>query len=139
MYGCYQYHNRISSETHNERFDAEYGSGRPSTYAQHSSTSNAIKYSTAPQEPNRKVADFWGYVFQIIFQVSLNGPFGCFFFPILSPFFSTFHNIYPSFLSTDERWSCNAYRLCLLVCSCTISDHQRLQFEFCKYELNYTI
>ncbi|XP_031120071.1 uncharacterized protein LOC116023226 [Ipomoea triloba] len=70
MYGCYQYHNRISSETHNERFDAEYGSGRPSIYAQHSSTSNAIKYSTAPQEPNRKVADFWGYVFQIIFQMN---------------------------------------------------------------------
>lgn len=37
----------------------------------------------------------------------------------------------------NECRSCNAYRLCLLVCSCTISDHQRLQFEFFDHKHAY--
>lgn len=71
MYGCYQYHNKVGGDgIDNERLDAEYGSRRLSMNVESSSSSNAAKQVGENAEQNsRQIADFWGYLFQIIFQV----------------------------------------------------------------------
>lgn len=66
MYGCYQYHNKVG----NERQDIEYSSRRLSMNVESSTSSNAAKQGMGnAEQSSRQIADFWGYVFQIIFQV----------------------------------------------------------------------
>lgn len=71
MYGCYQYHNKVGGdEIDNERLDAEYGLRRLPMNVESTSSSNAAKQAGENAVQNsRQIADFWGYLFQIIFQV----------------------------------------------------------------------
>ncbi|KAG5618157.1 hypothetical protein H5410_017981 [Solanum commersonii] len=69
MYGCYQYHNKVG----NERQDIEYSSRRLSMNVESSTSSNAAKQAMEnTEQSSRQIADFWGYVFQIIFQWIIN-------------------------------------------------------------------
>lgn len=71
MYGCYQYHNEVGGDViGNERQDIEYSSRRLSMNVESSTSSNVAKQVMEnAEESSRQIADFWGYVFQIIFQV----------------------------------------------------------------------
>lgn len=63
MYGCYKYHNKIGIDgTDIEKLDTEYGSQIPIA-AKH------MGENAEAEQPSRQVAEFWEYVFQIIFQV----------------------------------------------------------------------
>ncbi|CAK9164281.1 unnamed protein product [Ilex paraguariensis] len=73
MYGCYQYHNKVGgARIDHEEFDAEQGTSGAPRDAENSNMSNVVK-SLGPNEerPVRQIAGFWGYAFQIIFQVNL--------------------------------------------------------------------
>ena len=59
MYGCIQYHNKAGGgdRINSANFDSEQG--------------NNAKHSGPNQERDiRQTAGFWGYLFQIIFQVN---------------------------------------------------------------------
>lgn len=72
MHGCYQYHNKVGGDgIGDERQDIEYSSRRLSMNVESSSSTNAAKQvGENAEQSSRQVADFWGYVFQIIFQVN---------------------------------------------------------------------
>ncbi|XP_059657897.1 uncharacterized protein LOC132304309 isoform X2 [Cornus florida] len=82
MYGCYQYHNQVGgSRIDNGDFDAENG-----TYAENS---NVAKCSGPNAEHHvRQTAGFWGYIFQIIFQMNAGAVMltDCIFWFIIVPF-----------------------------------------------------
>lgn len=60
MYGCYKYHNKIGIDgTDIERLDTEYDS----------QNSKYMRENAEAEQPSRQIAEFWEYVFQIIFQV----------------------------------------------------------------------
>ncbi|KAH0687020.1 hypothetical protein KY284_017573 [Solanum tuberosum] len=85
MYGCYQYHNKVG----NERQDIEYSSRRLSMNVESSTSSNAAKQVMEnAEQSSRQIADFWGYVFQIIFQMNAGAVTltDCVFWFILVPF-----------------------------------------------------
>ncbi|RAL41206.1 hypothetical protein DM860_017755 [Cuscuta australis] len=73
MYGCYQYHNRvISTETHHHHHqmmisdDVEFYGSSP--IVKH--VPPPLSHHLEPAAANTKVAHFWGYIFQIIFQMN---------------------------------------------------------------------
>ncbi|XP_028055968.1 uncharacterized protein LOC114260108 [Camellia sinensis] len=62
MYGCYQYHNKVGGDR-TEDFDVEQGTN--------SNESNGKKHLESNQEHQvRQTARFWGYIFQIVFQIN---------------------------------------------------------------------
>ncbi|KAL3835210.1 hypothetical protein ACJIZ3_009946 [Penstemon smallii] len=64
VHGCYKYNNRSLGDT-------ESGSYGSSTIRQNSHVLNSTKGMDLNQEhPVREIAGFWGYVFQIIFQMN---------------------------------------------------------------------
>ncbi|XP_073298386.1 uncharacterized protein [Primulina huaijiensis] len=68
IHGCYRYKYDIKS---GNRFDTEHGSYRTSTNAHNSNVLNATKGMELNEEHlHRKIAGFWGYLFQIIFQMN---------------------------------------------------------------------
>lgn len=70
MYGCYQYHKSLGGDkVDNVEGDAEQGICATPAVLGESSNSSA-KHTSSREEFNaRRPAGFWGYVFQIIFQV----------------------------------------------------------------------
>lgn len=71
LYGCYQYHKTVGGDkVDNVEVDAEHGNFV--TPAPGESSSNAEKLTNTHGEFNntRQPAGFWGYFFQIIFQVN---------------------------------------------------------------------
>lgn len=67
MYGCFQNHNKVGGEeTYNGTSDAEQG-----TYVKNPNASKGEKHSESNQPRQvRQTAGFWGYIFQIVFQVN---------------------------------------------------------------------
>nr|XP_027122400.1 uncharacterized protein LOC113739392 isoform X1 [Coffea arabica] len=90
MYGCYQYHNRIGARYDDERVDTEHGAdGTSRNAAENSNVSNGAKdFDPSEQLHDRKIASFWGYVFQIIFQMNAGAVLltDCVFWFIIVPF-----------------------------------------------------
>ncbi|GAB4845713.1 hypothetical protein Ancab_039116 [Ancistrocladus abbreviatus] len=84
MYGCYDYHNKVGGErADNDRADAEQG------YSVNGEVSNAAKNASSnEQNPADEVAGFWGYVFQVIFQMNAGAVIltDCVFWFIIVPF-----------------------------------------------------
>lgn len=82
MNGCYQYHNKLGHGRNEIRnFDAERGMN---PYA-----SIGAKYKGSNQEVHdREIAGFWGYVFQILFQMNAGAVMltDCVFWFIIVPF-----------------------------------------------------
>lgn len=72
MYGCYTYHNKVGGDgIHNLEGDAEQGTQGASEPAENTDATNSAK-NFGPNEVighDRQIAGFWGYVFQVIFQV----------------------------------------------------------------------
>lgn len=63
IYGCYQYHNKVGGDNTEDDPESS-GDGKQM---------QAIGGGGASQDHHdRKIAGFWGYVFQIIFQVQEN-------------------------------------------------------------------
>ncbi|KNA13577.1 hypothetical protein SOVF_115390 [Spinacia oleracea] len=92
MYGCYDYHQKISGDrVHSEGIDAERGGYFASI---NDGAPNAIKTSFSPQQVldrQRATAGFWGYVLQIIFQMNAGAVMltDCVFWFIIVPFLAT--------------------------------------------------
>ncbi|GAA0168690.1 hypothetical protein LIER_23351 [Lithospermum erythrorhizon] len=108
MYGCFQYHNKVGGlgiQTENfdeengahgaskiigsQRFDSEHGAYAVSTRMQQDDAGNSTGKSLGPiEEPPRQIAGFWGYIFQIIFQMNAGAVMltDCIFWFILVPF-----------------------------------------------------
>ncbi|KAL7167364.1 hypothetical protein ACSBR2_037930 [Camellia fascicularis] len=64
MYGCHQYHNKVGGDR-TEDFDVEQGTN--------SNESNGEKHLESNQKHRvRQTARFWGYIFQIVFQLIIN-------------------------------------------------------------------
>ena len=64
IYGCYQYHNKVGGDR-SEELDEERASRGEITNLPHDAKIIGAK---SPRHP-RQVAGFWGYTFQIMFQV----------------------------------------------------------------------
>ncbi|KAL2935961.1 hypothetical protein RDABS01_019079 [Bienertia sinuspersici] len=92
MYGCYDYHQKVSGDrVHSEGIDAERGAYLTSVNV---GTSNAIKSSFSTQQVldhPRAIAGFWGYVFQVIFQMNAGAVMltDCVFWFIIVPFLAS--------------------------------------------------
>ncbi|XP_021718913.1 uncharacterized protein LOC110686626 isoform X1 [Chenopodium quinoa] len=92
MYGCYDYHQKISGDrVHSEGIDAERG---VYLVPMNGGTPNAIKASFSTQQilhRPRATAGFWGYVFQVIFQMNAGAVIltDCVFWFIIVPFLAT--------------------------------------------------
>ena len=71
MRGCYQYHKKAGGDrVDNVEVDTEQGSCVSTSDSQDSKMSNPSKISGPNTQCHvREPAGFWGYVFQIIFQV----------------------------------------------------------------------
>ncbi|KZV52151.1 hypothetical protein F511_07106 [Dorcoceras hygrometricum] len=68
IHGCYRYRNEIHR---GDRFDTEHGSYRTSTNGHNSNVLNVAKGMEHNEEHvHRRIAGFWGYLFQIIFQMN---------------------------------------------------------------------
>ncbi|XP_055828851.1 uncharacterized protein LOC129896892 isoform X1 [Solanum dulcamara] len=121
MYGCYQYHNKVGGDgIGNERADAEYGSRRLTVNIESNSSTNAAKQvGENAEQSSRQIADFWGYVFQIIFQMNAGAVTltDCVFWFILVPFLTirgynlnfwiiNMHSINVVFLLGDTALNC---------------------------------
>ncbi|KAK3033521.1 hypothetical protein RJ639_032750 [Escallonia herrerae] len=120
MHGCYQYHNKVGGgRIDNDEFGYEQGSYGASAQAQNSNMSNAAKY-LGPEEPHvRQVAGFWGYLFQIIFQMNAGAVMltDCVFWFVMVPFLEikdydlnfwivAMHSINAVFLLGDTALNC---------------------------------
>ncbi|KAJ0048083.1 hypothetical protein Pint_15462 [Pistacia integerrima] len=88
IYGCYQYQKRLCGEkVGNLEMDAENGTYVAS--AQGENSNNAAKVTNTDEEAHvRQRAGFWGYAFQIIFQMSAGAVLltDCVFWFIIVPF-----------------------------------------------------
>ncbi|KAJ4712356.1 UDP-N-acetylglucosamine-N-acetylmuramyl-pyrophosphoryl-undecaprenol N-acetylglucosamine protein [Melia azedarach] len=89
LYGCYQYHKTVGGDkVDNVEVDAEHGNFV--TPAPGESSSNAEKLTNTHGEFNntRQPAGFWGYFFQIIFQMNAGAVLltDCVFWFIIVPF-----------------------------------------------------
>ena len=60
MYGCFEYHNKVGSN------ELEQGNNR----ALQAGVPKNFNVRASRHCPPRKIAGFWAYVFQIIFQVT---------------------------------------------------------------------
>ncbi|XAR50194.1 hypothetical protein NMG60_11004450 [Bertholletia excelsa] len=118
MYGCYKYHNKVSGiGADNENFDAEQGNYGAS------SSSNGTKHLGNNQDCRvRQIAGFWGYVFQIIFQMNAGAVMltDCVFWFIIVPFLTikdyelnfliiNMHTINAVFLIGDTALNCLSF------------------------------
>ncbi|CAL5444611.1 unnamed protein product [Camellia sinensis] len=111
MYGCYQYHNKVGGDR-TEDFDVEQGTN--------SNESNGEKHSESNQEHRvRQTAGFWGYIFQIVFQMNAGAVMltDCVFWFIIVPFLAikdydlnfliiNMHTINAVFLLGDTALNC---------------------------------
>ncbi|XAR72617.1 hypothetical protein NMG60_11019324 [Bertholletia excelsa] len=73
LYGCFKYQNMAGGDgTNNQEFDAEQNSyGGDHRYARNSNAPNGSKHLRTSQGHDvHQIAGFWGYVFQIIFQMN---------------------------------------------------------------------
>ncbi|KAH7550473.1 hypothetical protein JRO89_XS13G0198800 [Xanthoceras sorbifolium] len=91
MYGCYQYHKSVSGDkVDNVEGDAEQGTFvvPPSHGGENSNSSAKIRNSLEESHGRRRSAGMWGYVFQIIFQMSAGAVLltDCVFWFIIVPF-----------------------------------------------------
>ncbi|KAK9066472.1 hypothetical protein SSX86_013794 [Deinandra increscens subsp. villosa] len=80
IYGCYQYHNKVGGDS-SDKLDEE--------QAQISNLPNTTKYMGHKDHNHpRKVAGFWGYIFQIMFQMQAGAVVltDCVFWFIIVPF-----------------------------------------------------
>lgn len=69
IYGCYQYHNKVGGDnTEDEMLDPESSGDGKQMQPVGGGASQDHHH-----QPDRKIAGFWGYVFQIIFQVRETG------------------------------------------------------------------
>ncbi|KAK6920693.1 hypothetical protein RJ641_014371 [Dillenia turbinata] len=88
MYGCYQYRNRVPRVTHG-KLDTKRGTYTNEASRENSNRSNMTK-NLGPNEPynDRQPAGFWGYVFQIIFQMNAGAVIltDCVFWFVIVPF-----------------------------------------------------
>lgn len=72
MHGCYKYHNKIGGDGMcNFDGDAEQGTQGASLSAAYPNMSSSLRNFRKTEVGNdRQIAGFWGYVFQVIFQVN---------------------------------------------------------------------
>lgn len=71
LYGCYHYHiNDCSNRITNDGFDTEQGTHVDPTSVEIPNASNVTKLRPNPESSIRKISGFWGYFFQIIFQMN---------------------------------------------------------------------
>ncbi|KAK6924840.1 hypothetical protein RJ641_009166 [Dillenia turbinata] len=90
IYGCYQYHNRVHGDrvTHGQ-LDTELGTYTNGVSSENFNRSNMTK-NLGPNEPyrDRQPAGFWGYIFQIIFQMNAGAVIltDCVFWFVIVPF-----------------------------------------------------
>lgn len=69
MYGCHKYHNKVGGYgMGNLEGDAEQGTQRASVPAEN--TNSAKNFGPNELGHDRQIAGFWGYVFQVIFQMN---------------------------------------------------------------------
>lgn len=116
MYGCFQYHNKVGGdETYNGTFDAERG-----TYVENSNASLGGKHlQSTEQRQVRQTAGFWGYIFQIVFQMNAGAVMltDCVFWLLIVPFLEikdynlnfliiNMHTINAVFLLVDTSLNC---------------------------------
>ncbi|KAD2806041.1 hypothetical protein E3N88_39418 [Mikania micrantha] len=84
IYGCCQHHNKVGGDRSEEEQDEE-----QAAQAEITNLPNAAKY-IGPKDPihHRQVAGFWGYVFQIMFQMQAGAVVltDCVFWFIIVPF-----------------------------------------------------
>ncbi|KAK2967160.1 hypothetical protein RJ640_005204 [Escallonia rubra] len=120
MHGCYQYHNKVGGgRINNDEFDSEQGSYGASAEAQNSNMSNIAKYLGPEETHVRQVAGFWGYLFQIIFQMNAGAVMltDCVFWFVMVPFLEikdydlnfwivAMHSINAVFLLGDTALNC---------------------------------
>lgn len=70
IYGCYQYHNKVGGDSsEDEGIDPENGANATSRCIESSGDVKQMGTNQERNDPDRKIAGFWGYVLQIIFQV----------------------------------------------------------------------
>ncbi|XP_057514351.1 uncharacterized protein LOC130796079 isoform X3 [Actinidia eriantha] len=90
IYGCHRYHNKVGGVgTDNGNFDAEQGIYEAPTNAENPNESNGAKHLGSNQERCVcQTAGFWGYVFQIVFQMNAGAVMltDCVFWFIIVPF-----------------------------------------------------
>ncbi|KAK8657052.1 hypothetical protein V6N13_035315 [Hibiscus sabdariffa] len=121
MHGCYQYHKRVSGDkVDNVELDAEQGNDASAASGE---TSNNGEKNVNPEPPEghfvRQRAGFWGYVFQIIFQMNAGAVLltDCVFWFIIVPFLAikdynlsvlaiNMHTINAVFLLGDTALNC---------------------------------
>ncbi|XP_052177033.1 uncharacterized protein LOC127791220 [Diospyros lotus] len=88
MYGCYRHHrnNAVGDGTNNRELDAEHGSTAASRRLPNPNGAKHLEPSR--QTSARRVAGFWSYVFQIIFQMNAGAVVltDCVFWFIIVPF-----------------------------------------------------
>ncbi|XP_049408846.1 uncharacterized protein LOC125872186 [Solanum stenotomum] len=113
MYGCYKYHNKIGIDgTDIEKLDTEYGS-------QNSIAAKHMGGNAEAEQPSRQIAEFWEYVFQIIFQMNAGAVTltDCVFWFILVPYLTikgyklnfwiiNMHSVNVVFLLGDTALNC---------------------------------
>lgn len=91
--GCYQYHKKAGGDrVDNVEVDAEQGTCVATPHGQNSKMSNPSKTSGPNEDCHvREPAGFWGYVFQIIFQMNAGAVMltDCVFWLIIVPFLMT--------------------------------------------------
>ncbi|KAK3224745.1 hypothetical protein Dsin_004607 [Dipteronia sinensis] len=89
MYGCYQYHKSVSGDkVDNVEGDTEQGNFVAPSRGEKSNDSSAKITNTLEESHPRKPAGMWGYLFQIIFQMSAGAVLltDCVFWFIIVPF-----------------------------------------------------
>ncbi|CAL5362004.1 unnamed protein product [Camellia sinensis] len=141
MYGCYQYHNKVGGDR-TEDFDVEQGTN--------SNESNGEKHSESNQEHRvRQTAGFWGYIFQIVFQMNAGAVMltDCVFWFIIVPFLAikdydlnfliiNMHTINAVFLLGDTALNCLRWPYPFLDLSSTFAplcgfDAYTMLWHFC--------
>ncbi|KAK0585630.1 hypothetical protein LWI29_031588 [Acer saccharum] len=125
MYGCYQYHKSVSGDkVDNVEGDTEQGNFVAPLHGENSNNSSAKITNTHEQSHPRKPAGMWGYLFQIIFQMSSGAVLltDCVFWFIIVPFLEinnyglntlviNMHTINAVFLLGDAALNCLRFPL----------------------------
>ncbi|TXG58210.1 hypothetical protein EZV62_016039 [Acer yangbiense] len=125
MYGCYQYHKSVSgNKIDNVEGDTEQGNFVAPLDGENSNNSSAKITNTLEESYPRKPASMWGYLFQIIFQMSAGAVLltDCVFWFIIVPFLEinnyglnilviNMHTINAVFLLGDAALNCLRFPL----------------------------